>query len=259
MEWIPIENGHVVIGLALLWILEGLYPADRNRSRRLRHAAGNLTISLINLVLVTGVIGLLFGHVSTMAESGGWGLLRMLPLSGAGSTVAAILLLDGWMYAWHRANHRIPFLWRFHKVHHSDPEMDVTTATRFHPGEIAISTILRLALMPLLGFSLAQLLLYDALLYPVIQFHHSNVRVPDRLDRILRMLIASPAMHRVHHSPERIETDSNYGSIFSFWDRLAGSFRLKPGAHPEYVFGLHGLEKKQGVAYLLMLPIKSRK
>src|SRR5256885_17251711 len=110
--------------------------------------------------------------------------LVLLPLSV--STLLAILLLDGGMYLWHRANHRLPLLWRFHRVHHSDPALDVTSAVRFHTGEILISSVLRLALIPLLGVSLWQILLYEALLLPVIQFHHSNVRLPERLDRWLR-------------------------------------------------------------------------
>ena len=131
------------------------------------------------------------------------------------------------MYAWHRANHRFPFLWRFHKVHHSDPEMDVSTAVRFHTGEILISAVLRLGVMAILGLSLRHVLIYDLLIIPVILFHHSNVRFPEKFDKYYRLLFASPAMHRIHHSPERIETDSNYSTIFSFWDRLARSFRLR--------------------------------
>src|SRR5215813_5385924 len=119
---------------------------------------------------------------------------------------AAILLFDAWMYLWHRANHQLDFLWRFHRVHHSDPEMDVTTAIRFHAGEILISSALRLAVIPLLGITNRQLLVYEMLLLPVILFHHSNVLIPERLDAILRLVIVTPAIHRVHHSRLRAET-----------------------------------------------------
>jgi len=236
--------------------LEGMFPADRNRRGRIRHAAGNLAISLINLVIITGGFGLLLANVSSWAEAKELGLFRALSLTGPVATIAGLVILDGWMYIWHRANHEIPFLWRFHRVHHSDPEMDVTTATRFHPGEIAISAVLRLALIPILGITISDILLYDALLFPVIQFHHSNVRFPSGMDKWLRTMIASPAMHRVHHSPVRIETDSNYGSILSLWDRIFGTFRLRKEPDPQYVFGLDGERDDQNVVALILNPLK---
>jgi sterol desaturase/sphingolipid hydroxylase (fatty acid hydroxylase superfamily) len=131
------------------------------------------------------------------------------------------------MYAWHRANHEVPLLWRFHRVHHTDPAMDSTTALRFHPGEILISTLLNCLVLVALGMSLAAFALYKTVMIAVVMFHHSNLRVPERLDRWLRWVIVPPSMHRVHHSHLRAETDSNYGSIFSFWDRLFRSYRTR--------------------------------
>ena len=135
------------------------------------------------------------------------------------------------MYLWHRANHRILFLWRFHRMHHSDPQMDVTTALRFHTGELVFSSLLRFAVVPLLGMNLWQLIFYEILLLPIIQFHHSNVNLPESWDRCLRTIIVTPNIHRVHHSRWQPETDSNYSSIFSFWDRVFGSFRLRKDSH----------------------------
>jgi sterol desaturase/sphingolipid hydroxylase (fatty acid hydroxylase superfamily) len=214
-------------GLVCLWGLESWLPFMKGRRRRLRHASRNLTLGLLNTLVIALLAAPLFGLVAIWAERSGVGLLHFLGLSAVVSTVLALLFLDGWMYIWHWANHRWPLLWCFHRVHHSDPELDVTSAVRFHTVEILISSALRLALIPVLGISLWQLLLYDALLLPVIQFHHSNVRFPERWDRWLRVLIASPAMHRVHHSRIRVETDSNYASIFSFWDRLGRTFRRR--------------------------------
>jgi sterol desaturase/sphingolipid hydroxylase (fatty acid hydroxylase superfamily) len=142
-------------------------------------------------------------------------------------TVAALILFDLWMYLWHRANHQIRFLWRFHRMHHSDNQVDATTALRFHTGELILSSILRLAVVPLLGISLSQLILYETLLQPIIIFHHSNVALPEKIDRIFRALIVTPNMHRVHHSMVNQETNSNYSSIFSFWDRIGQSFRRR--------------------------------
>jgi sterol desaturase/sphingolipid hydroxylase (fatty acid hydroxylase superfamily) len=131
------------------------------------------------------------------------------------------------MYVWHVLNHKISFLWRFHAVHHADKEVDASTALRFHTGEIVFSTLARLVVLPLLGMTLPQLFLYEAILLPVILFHHSNVRVPYRLDTALRWLIPTPWMHWVHHSRWRPETDSNYGSVLSIWDRIFGTLRLR--------------------------------
>lgn len=213
--------------LALLWVLESWAPVFTGRPHRFRHGARNLVVAGLNLM----VISLLFA--SAVAASAAWaarahfGLLHQIQAPFWLELPLALLLFDAWMYLWHRANHAAPFLWRFHRMHHSDSELDVTTALRFHFGEIAISSMLRLLVIPLLGLELWQVLLYETILLPVIAFHHSNVALPERYDRMLRGMVVSPNMHRVHHSDLRCETDSNYSSIFSWWDRLGGSFRLR--------------------------------
>lgn len=245
-------------GLILLWTLESWMPAAKNRRGRLRHAASNLTLGLINAVALALLAAPLIARIARWAEESGLGLLRFFNLPPLAAAIAAVLLIDGWMYLWHRANHEIPFLWRFHCVHHSDPEMDATTAIRFHAGEILISSALRLAVIPLLGISLRQLLVYESLLLPVILFHHSNVNLPERLDRRLRLALVSPAVHRIHHSREMIETNSNYSSVFSFWDRIAGTFRLRRNGQP-VKFGLdeYDREKWQSMPGLLITPFTS--
>lgn len=249
------QNLITISSLSILWGLETWLPAALRREYRLRHAMRNLTLGLLNALLLALVAGPLITFITKWASESGLGLLRLVSISPVPATVLAILLLDGWMYLWRRANHRLAFLWRFHRVHHSDPEMDVTTAVRFHLGEILISLVLRLALIPLLGVTLSQLLLYDALLMPAILFHHSNLRFPERFDRVLRAMIASPAMHRIHHSRLQVETDSNYSSIFSFWDRLGRSFRLRPGRQP-VSFGLDEFDsaQRQRISDLLLIP-----
>ena len=191
--------------------------------RRARHLAANVGIALTNALL----IGLCFLPLWGMAATP-FGLLNRFPLPIWLHTVLAILLLDCWTYWWHRANHEIRFLWRFHRMHHSDPWMDVTTARRFHPGEIVFSSMLRLPLIFLLGIHVRDLLLYGWIMGVVVDFHHANIALPERLDRYLRVLIPTPSMHKVHHSHLQPETDSNYTSLFSVWDRLFDSFRLRP-------------------------------
>ena len=247
-----------VIGLAVIWLLETWLPFVAGRKHRVRHAFRNITLALANLAVIILVFAAVTAGVITWAASNDFGLLRRIPAPLWLTTVLAILLMDCWMYLWHRANHEVPFLWRFHRVHHSDPSLDVTTALRFHTGEIVISSALRLLVVPLIGASLWQVLLYEALLFPVIQFHHSNVYVPERVDRVLKLLIASPYMHRIHHSRLRAERDSNYSTIFSFWDRLFRSFRYRPDVE-NINFGLdeYDGERWQTVAGLFRTPFSS--
>jgi sterol desaturase/sphingolipid hydroxylase (fatty acid hydroxylase superfamily) len=221
--------------LALFWCWETWWPFFGQRKGRLRHAGHNIAIALFNTV----ILGLVFGTVTMMltawTEQNQFGLLNHVgprPLRFA----VALLLLDGWMYVWHRANHTIPFLWRFHRMHHSDRHMDVTTATRFHLGEQVGSSVLRFGLIPLLGFEVWNLVVYDTLVIALTQFHHADISL-GRWDRWLRWLIVTPDMHKVHHSDWHGETDSNYSTVLSVWDRLARSFRLRSDPST-LVFGL---------------------
>lgn len=244
--------------LILLLALESWLPAAAGRHQRLRHIARNLTLGLLNVGVMALLAAPFLAQVAGLAEAGRFGLLHLLNLSPMVALTGAILLFDAWMYLWHRANHELGLLWRFHRVHHSDPEMDATTAVRFHIGEIMISSALRLAVILLLGITIYQLLVYEMLLMPVILFHHSNVRIPEWLDRRLRLVIVTPAIHRVHHSRLRAETDSNYSSIFSFWDRIAGTFRLRRDERPVN-FGLdeYDGEEWQRITGMLVTPFVS--
>ncbi len=210
-----------------LW-LESVVPLFlRKPGQRLQHGIWNVVIGLVNgAVLTTGFYALLLAAIQ-------WGtvhpvgLLHWVSLSSWAERVAGFVVFDLWMYLWHRANHSVGWLWRFHRVHHSDLAMDVTTALRFHLGEMMLSVLLRLAVIPLLGITLGDLVLYELILQPVIYFHHSNVALPERWDRVMRGVMVSPNMHRVHHSDLPVETNSNYASIFSFWDRLGCTYRRR--------------------------------
>lgn len=248
-----------IIGLAtltLLFALEGALPFYTGRRHRYAHALRNLS-----LALTAGALGALMAPLvvlsTRLAAEHGIGLCNLVDLHPAACAVMAFLLFDLWMYAWHRANHLVPFLWRFHRVHHSDPAMDSTTALRFHPGEILFSTLLNCLILVALGMSLTLLVLYKSVMIAVILFHHSNVRVPERLDRALRRVIVPPSLHRVHHSHRRVETDSNYGTIFSFWDRLFGSYRTR-ARYDDIEFGIGAYEGRdwQRPLRLLALPLR---
>ena len=245
--------------LAVLWALEGAAPMFEGRRGRAGHGLANLALGVMNAALVSLVFAAATLRVTEWARAHGYGLLRVVPLGAAGGWVAALVLMDGWMYTWHRLNHRLPWLWRFHAVHHADAEMDATSAVRFHTGEIVLSSLARLAVLPLLGLSVQEVLAYEAVLLPVILFHHSNVRMPAGLDRALRTVVVTPWMHWVHHSEWRPETDSNFASVFSFWDRAFGSFRLRerPG-EIRLGLGLPDERAWRSLPGMLAMPFKPR-
>lgn len=256
----------LIVGLAVLTvllILEGILPFYRGRGHRLEHGLRNGSLALINAALTLLVAPLLV-TAATWSEHYQIGLLHWIRSPGVVNTLMvgalALILFDLWMYIWHRANHRIPLLWRFHQVHHTDPEMDATTAVRFHPGELLLSSLLVPVVVLLLGIGLTELTLYKAIMLSVILLHHSNVALPDRLEAQLRRLVVPPSMHRVHHSRIRAETDSNYGSIFSFWDRLFGSFRLRRDlTNIEFGTGYLDAPAWQGLPQLLGLPFRDNR
>ena len=222
------ETRYIVaaVVLAALWTVESVAPMFVGRERRISHIASNLSLAAINAgVAYFFAFGIL--AATEAARVYGFGLVRILSLPEVWSWVAAILLFDCWQYWWHRFNHRAPFLWRFHAVHHADADLDVSTGVRFHTGEMTLSFLARLVVLPLIGMTIPQLLVYEAISLPIILFHHSNMRLPGSVDRGLRWLIVTPWMHYVHHSRWRPETDSNYSSFLSVWDRLFGSFRLR--------------------------------
>ncbi len=245
-----------LVALAALFAAEGWLPAyAAGRERRLRHGIDNLGIAAISAAVGAAAAPLLVLSVE-LAAANGIGLCPALGLGWPACAALTFVLFDLWMYAWHRANHRIPVLWRLHRVHHTDPAMDCTTALRFHPGEILLSTLANCLVLAALGMSLGMLVLYKSIMVLVILFHHSNLAVPVGLDARLRRVLVPPSMHRVHHSAIRAETDSNYGTVFSFWDRLFGSYRLRHDPDQiRFGIGIYGDPAWQRPLRLLQLPL----
>ena len=255
----------MLAGLVMLMLWETAHPFfDYFRARpkeRGKHALRNLLLGGLNAGLISVVFVGLWGVASITARQHGIGLLHWLEAAAGlpvwAHALGAMLLLDAWMYVWHRINHEIPFLWRFHRVHHNDPTMDVTTASRFHTGEIAISSTLRIGIILLVGVHLWELVLYETVMFAVVQFHHANVGLPGWLDRALRVVIVTPNMHKVHHSRYQPETDSNYSSLFSIWDRIGRSFRLRDDPSTIKI-GLHGWDAPEDQRFkgMLSAPLK---
>ncbi|MDN3564226.1 sterol desaturase family protein [Paeniroseomonas aquatica] len=215
---------------ALMAAWEWRAPRRPQAIGRARRWPGNLGIVLLDTLLLrilfpTAAVGL-----ALLAEARGWGLL---PLLGAPAWLAiplSVLLLDLAIYAQHVAFHAVPILWRLHRMHHADLELDVTSGLRFHPLEIILSMLIKLAVVLALGVPALAVLAFEVLLNASAMFSHGNVRLPLGLDRALRRVIVTPDMHRIHHSIRREETDSNYGFNLAWWDRLFGTYRAQPRA-----------------------------
>ena len=227
-----------VAGLVLLLSWESFRPFFSFRAKsstRGVHVVRNLALGALNSVVVAAFFVSLWIISAEWAADRGFGIMNWLAPVDSGRSVihgvGAVLLLDFWTYWWHRLNHRIPFLWRFHRVHHADREMDVSTAGRFHVGEIVLSSALRIPIIALFGVFAWELVLYETVMFAIVQFHHANIAVPPALDRALRTVIVTPYMHKVHHSRVRVETDSNYSSLLSVWDRVGRSFRIREDPH----------------------------
>jgi len=243
--------------IVIIYFLEGAIPYYKNRMSRIDHALPHIFLSVINGVLTGVIFAGITAAVVLIAENSQAGFLNMgtMPVFLRGTL--AFIFLDLWMYVWHRINHRIRFLWRFHRVHHNDPEMDVTTVLRFHPLEITFFSILNLGVILLVGFKVYNLIIYRLSMQPVISFHRSNVYLPKRWDDLLCLGLVTPNMHRVHHSQVWDETNFNYSSFFSFWDRLFRTFKKREDVE-KIDFGIRlFMDKKwQGIKGLLLIPFK---
>ena len=225
--------------LALMAVLEAVFPRKTRRlDRRLRWPA-NFMIVLINTMAVRLIFpAAAVGFALAMKESQ-TGLFNQLPLPFPVLVVASMVLLDLVIYAQHILFHRIPMLWRFHRMHHTDLDLDVTSGSRFHPVEILLSVLIKFAAIALLGAPAVAVLLFEVLLNAGAMFNHANLRLPGALDRVLRAIIVTPDMHRVHHSVIATETNANFGFNLSCWDRVFGNYIAQPqGGHANMEIGL---------------------
>jgi len=218
--------GMLTAAFLLLLVVETLRPLRRAREPKLHRLGRNLAVAGIAAATTELLQIPILLPVSRWAAAQDFGLLRMLPLHGTLRVVAAVVLLDYTLWFWHFANHRVPFLWRFHSVHHVDRDMDVSTGIRFHFGELGLSVFFRAAQVALIGADPPAVVLWQSLLFLSVLFHHSNTRLPSGLERALVRIVVTPRMHGIHHSNYRNETDSNWSSLLSAWDYLHGTALL---------------------------------
>ncbi|MEY3534185.1 MAG: hypothetical protein RI979_2209 [Pseudomonadota bacterium] len=252
----------VFVGLFVLFAtLEALAPRRARSQPRSARWFTNLSIVVLDtLALRALAIALPLLAVGAAVDAGrmGWGLFNTLDWPLWLEVVLAILILDLAIWAQHLVTHKVPILWRFHRVHHADRDFDVTTALRFHPVEILASMMLKIGLVYLLGPAALAVLLFEIILNGTAMFNHSNLRLPLWLDRAVRLVLVTPDMHRVHHSIHRHEHDSNYGFALSVWDRIFRTYRPKPEAgHDLMTVGLEWQDERPSrLGWALMLPFR---
>lgn len=249
------KGGVVMAWFAVLFGAERLLPAVASPVGGLKESDGrhrlarNLGLWLLNV----GLSPLFVLPVSLWAvgQQFDW---RPLWWSGWQGLVIDVVVLDFLIYWWHMANHRVGLLWRFHEVHHLDPTLDTTTAVRFHFGEVALSAIARAVVIIVLQVPFTSVLLFEVLLLMAAVFHHSNLRLPSGLERGLAKVVITPSIHWVHHHAVQADTDSNYGTIFSFWDPLFGS-RSATARRPDMAIGVEGRAERP-LGRLLIRPFR---
>lgn len=243
--------------------IESLIPRLPRKQTRSARWTTNLGMSFLNtgvLQLVALVIPALAAGAALDASVNGWGLFNQFAAPGWIEVVLAILIFDFAIWFQHLITHKVPLLWRLHRVHHADRDMDVTTAIRFHPVEIALSMLLKIGLVYLIGPSVFAIILFEILLNGTAMFNHANMRLPLALDAVVRRVLVTPDMHRVHHSVHRHEHDSNYGFSLSIWDRMFGTYIAQPEAgHDDMKVGLQWQDERPAkLGWSLALPFRKK-
>ena len=226
-----------ILSAIALW--ETILPKRPWRLSRWTRWTNHILLSAINTIVVRLVIPLTAAAYALTLEAEGIGLLNWLVLPTWLAVVIGVLILDLAIYAQHVWFHKLEFFWRFHRMHHTDLDFDVTTGVRFHPIEIVISMLIKFAVISLLGPPAIAVVVFEILLNATSMFNHGNLRMPKMVDRYLRLFLVTPDMHRVHHSVIRDETDSNFGFNLPWWDRIFGTYRDQPReGHSDMSIGL---------------------
>ena len=245
----------------LMLVLESFIPRHPTVDSKSRRLGIHIGLSGLNTLLLKMVFGAAAVGAAKTFEINGWGLLNVLDWNGVVEFILVIALLDLSIYLQHVIVHKIPFFWRFHVVHHSDLDLDASSGLRFHPVEILASMLYKIGIIFLLGPAPIAVLVFEAVLNGMAIFSHSNIALPVKADHFFRKLIVTPDMHRIHHSVEVSETNSNYGFNLSIWDRIFGTYKkdaLK--AQPEIIIGIDTFRSPDELTFynLLIMPKKYR-
>jgi len=255
VQGLSIQLLFFLVGLLFFLVLELRFPYRPASLSKAKRWISNLSLTLFNRVLLhlifsASVVGAL-GYV----QNHKLGLLNMIEAPSWVKILVTIAFMDFMLYIWHLLNHQVPFLWRFHRVHHSDLNMDVSTATRFHFGELAIWAVIRITLILFLGISISGLLIFETIVVICIQLHHSSLKIPKWFEKIFWILFVPPSMHRIHHSVVIRERNTNYGAIFSLWDRILGTLRTAADQDRIRIgVGAYPRPEKLNFHHLLLMP-----
>ncbi|WP_417733738.1 sterol desaturase family protein [Roseovarius sp.] len=248
---------------ALFAVIEALAPRRARTQPRSTRWFTNWAIIILDMLalrLLALALPLLAVGAALDAQTEGWGVMNAVELPLWATVVATVLIFDFAIWTQHVITHKIPLLWRFHRVHHADRDFDVTTAIRFHPVEIAFSMLLKIGLVYLLGPPAIGIVLFEIILNGTAMFNHANIRLPLWLDGVMRRLLVTPDMHRVHHSDIRAEHDSNYGFSLSIWDRMFGTYIAQPTrGHDDMTIGLQWQDDRPSrLGWSLTLPFRHK-
>jgi sterol desaturase/sphingolipid hydroxylase (fatty acid hydroxylase superfamily) len=257
----PVRTVIIVLAvLVVLFAFERIFPLRKST----RALVGRVFVNLVVSGLAFGTAALLVRPATQAAlhwaGAGPFGLVQVLALPWPVEFAMSFLLMDLTFYYWHVANHRVPFLWRFHNVHHIDPDLDVSTGFRFHFGEVAFSALFRIVQVSLIGISVWAFAVYELVFQVGTLFHHSNLRLPIRVERLLNKVLVTPRMHGIHHSQERRENNSNYGVVLPWWDRLHRTLGLNVPQN-EIRIGIAGysLPEDNRLWNALLLPFRKQR
>jgi len=245
--------------LVTMAVLEAVLPRRARAMGRRRRWPGNLGVVALSAVMLRLLFPATAVGVALATEAHGGGLLPWLGLPAWAAVAVAVVLLDLAIYLQHVLLHAVPALWRLHRMHHADLDFDVTTGLRFHPLEIVLSMVLKLMVVVALGAPALAVLIFEVLLNATSMFNHANLRLPLALDRVLRLVLVTPDMHRVHHSTDRRETNSNYGFNLALWDRLFATYRAQPAlGHTGMQIGVAEFRdpKGQRIDRMLLQPLR---
>ena len=243
-------------------LLEGLWPRRNRLASKPRRWFTNLGMQIIDTAVLRLIFPVFPVGVALIFAARGWGVLNYYQVSPLLAAIAGILALDVAIYFQHVMFHATPLFWRLHMVHHTDKDIDVTTGLRFHPVEIILSLLIKIAVVAAMGVPVLAVLIFEVLLNGASMFNHSNWRIALPLESLIRLLLVTPDMHRVHHSVIVRETNSNYGFSFSFWDRLFGTYRAQPAdGHEQMKIGLNGYhdDRSLKLSSLLVMPFLPEK
>lgn len=245
-----------VLALMVLW--EQLQPKRRSLLPASKRWPANLGIVVINTITLRLLIPAGAMSAALWSQSNGFGALQLVALPWWFTAIVGFLILDCAIYWQHRIFHRVPLLWRIHRMHHADTDFDTTTGLRFHPLEIVLSMFIKISVVTVFGISPVTVLIFEIVLNATSLFNHGNVALPGRLERPIRMLIVTQEMHRIHHSQLQRETDSNFSFNFSVWDRLFGSYTAQPAKGSDGIdIGLKeypATRDSTKISYLLRIP-----